>query len=109
MKLTIPERLILIEFLNPDKEDYASWKEINRASMSLSFTSDELIDLNVKEGGGRVEWDSEKGKDYIVDIPLSEWITSKIQDKLRERNTKHELEAKHLTLYEKFIVAYDQI
>lgn len=109
MRLTIPERLILMDFLRPDKEDYASWKEINRALMSLSFTSDEIIDLEVIQTPDTVKWSSEKGKEYIADIPLSEWITTRVQEKLRENNKKHELEAKHLTLYEKFIVAYDQI
>ena len=107
MKLLIAERLILLEML-PKEGDFASLKEIRRARESLGIPPDEQQVIEFKQDGNQVMWNQEKGA-YLKDIPLSEWTTTTIQDELRDRNKKKKLQEREFSLYEKFIVAYDQV
>jgi hypothetical protein len=108
MKLFIAERLLLLEYL-PKTGDFAALKEMRRAREALSFTGDELTKFEITNNAeGLVTWNND-GNSYEKDIPLTAWVTSKIQELLRDKNTKKELKERDYSLYEKFIVAYDQV
>ncbi len=108
MNLLIAERLILRELL-PKEHDYAGLKELRRAHELLALTPKEIDAFKVTQyEGGMIKW-SDEGNIYLADIPLSEWVTTIIQEELRERNKKRKLTEREFSLYEKFIVAYDQV
>jgi len=108
MKLLITERLLLLEYL-PKTGDFAALKEMRRARETLSFTGDELSTYEIATAAeGLVTWKNE-GNSYEKDVPLTAWVTDKIQELLRDKNAKSELEERDYSLYDKFIVAYDQV
>jgi hypothetical protein len=110
MKLTLADRRIALDYL-PPKEDYTCLKEIRQARECLAWTADESIEAN------KHTQDTPNGKIYepaylesvVVDIPLTGWIMTKIQEELREKCKKRELMDRDFVLYEKFVVAYDQV
>ena len=108
MKLTIVERLLVLNDLLHKKGDFAALKEVRQAREALSFTGEELEEQQIISVDGKVSWPS-ASNDYEKDIPLTAWVTNQIQENLRDKNTKGELEEKDFTIYEKFIVAYDQV
>ncbi len=107
MKLSVPERLVLLELL-PDVNTYSGLVEIRRLLMLLSLTGDETEELGVKivEGGG-IQFEQEKALGLIVDIPMGEWITNTIREILREKSGAAELKIAEASLYEKFILDYE--
>ena len=107
MKLLIAERFLLLEYL-PKTGDFAALKEVRRAREALSFTSDELKEFTITSSDGMATWTTD-GNSYEKDVPLTAWVTSKIQELLREKNTNQELEERDYSLYEKFVIAYDQV
>lgn len=107
MKLTISERLILLEML-PKEGDYASLKECHKAKLILGFTNEEIKAYGITQADNQVKWTT-AGNSYMADLPLSEWITTTIQDALRKKNKDKKLQEREYALYEKFIVAYDQV
>ena len=107
MRLSVPERLVLLELL-PEKNTYSGLVEIRRLLMLLSLTGDEADELGVKMlEGGQVSFEQEKALGMIVDIPMGEWITNIIRTILRERNDDGELKVAEASLYEKFIMDYE--
>ncbi len=108
MKLFLVERMLLLELL-PTEGDYAALKELRKTREMLGPTADEVKEFNVKqEADGVVSWDP-KANSVERDIPLSEWATTTFQEELRKRNTEKKLDNRTFSLYEKFIVAYDQV
>ena len=108
MKLLITERFLLLEYL-PKTGDFAALKEMRRAREAISFTGDELAEYEIENSAeGLVTW-TDEGNSYEKDVPLTAWVTDKIQELLRDKNVKHELEERDYSLYEKFIVGYDQV
>jgi len=108
MKLTIVERLLVLNSYLPKKGDFAALKEIRQAREALSFTGEEIEEHQIASVDGNVSWPNESN-DYEKDIPLTAWVTGQIQDNLRDKNKDNELEENEFTIYEKFIVAYDQV
>ena len=107
MKLFLVERMLLLELL-PTEGDYASLKELRKTREMLGPTADEVKKFNVKQEEGRVSWDPE-GNTAERDIPLSEWATTTFQEELRKKNSAKKLDNRTFSLYEKFIIAYDQV
>lgn len=108
MQLLIHERMLLINIL-PKEGDYACLKELRRAREVLSLTEEEWKRFDARYDDGKFFWNQEKAAGYLVDVPLSEYVITLIQDDLRERNKKKKLTEQDFSLYEKFIVAYDQV
>lgn len=107
MKLFLVERMLILELI-PTEGDYATLKEVRKTREMLSLTPEENKKFNIERKDGIMTWDS-PGTTYEKDIPLSEWATTTIQEELRRRNTEKKLDDRIFPLYEKFIVAYDQV
>jgi hypothetical protein len=106
MRLSVPERLKLLELL-PPKESYKGMMEIQRLGMVLSLTGEEAEQIEVKHTeDGRITWNQDKALGLIVDIPMGEWMTNLIRQALREKDREGDLEVTELTLFEKFILDY---
>lgn len=107
MKLFLVERMLLLELL-PTEGDYAALKELRKTREMLALTADEEKKFDVKHEEGMMTWNPE-GNSFERDIPLSEWATTTFQEELRKRNTEKKLDNRTFSLYEKFIIAYDQV
>lgn len=107
MKLNLQERLVLLELL-PEKSDYAGMKEVRRTRELCSFSAEEVKEHGAKQDDGQYRITPGKMVSVINEIPMGEWITETVRDVLRKRNDKRELEEKFMSLYEKFIVNYQQ-
>ncbi len=107
MKFFLVERMLLLELL-PTEGDYAALKELRKTREMLGLTADEEKKFNVKHEDGMMTWNPE-GNSVERDIPLSEWATTTFQEELRKRNTEKKLDNRTFSLYEKFVVAYDQV
>ncbi len=110
MKLEVHERVTLTGLL-PKQEGYAGLKAIRQFRESVSFTPSEvkfyeLKTVNNEQGVPTTHWNAQKAAQQIKDIPISEFITSMIRQKLVELEEKKLLTNEILSLYEKFVTTY---
>jgi len=110
MKLDIPERLSLLELL-PKEGDFAALTNIRRAREMISVTPEELKEVGattevMSDGSSRILYNPAKVAELIVDIPVDEYITNVIRDKLAELNRTKKLIDKYYSLFDKFIMTY---
>jgi len=110
MKLTLQERILVDELL-PNEGKYANLVEVRKIRELLPFTSEEMKEFGIKGlPDGRMQWKVDHNSaTYLVDIAMTEWITVTIQTKLREMELDGKLPFHFLTLYEKFIVMYQDL
>jgi hypothetical protein len=107
MKLGMMDRLIALELL-PKESDWAGIKEIRTAKETLSLTAEEIEKFEVKQDGGMIGW-NQAGQAYIVDLPLSQWATTQIQEALRKKSHDKKLTERDARAYEIFVANYDQV
>ncbi|HKZ77721.1 MAG TPA: hypothetical protein VJ124_05305 [Pyrinomonadaceae bacterium] len=107
MKLTFQERVALLELV-PAQEDYAGLKEIRRLRETCAISGEEAKKYGEKSPDGTWRIDFNKTAGVTKEVPIGEWMTEKIRDILRKKDEKHQLEEKLLSLFEKFIVNFQQ-
>lgn len=108
MYLTIAERIVLLELL-PKEGDWAAYKEIHNARMILSLTAEEEKKFEFKVSNGQATWNQE-GQKYEAELPITDWMTTTYQEILRKKVADKKLNyAREASLYEKFVVNYDQV
>ncbi|HKZ80743.1 MAG TPA: hypothetical protein VJ124_20880 [Pyrinomonadaceae bacterium] len=107
MKLTFHERVALLELV-PAQEDYAGLKEIRRLRETCAISGEEAQKYGDKQPDGGWIINFNKTAGTTKEVPIGEWMTEKIRDILRKKDEKHQLEEKLMSLYEKFIVNYQQ-
>lgn len=105
MKLTIGERIAALDLI-PAEGDYPALVEYRKIKELIPFSGEEIEEYEIKFDGGGVRWNFVKAVVYLKDIPFTEWMTRKMQDILREKNVRGALKEIELTLYEKFVVFY---
>ena len=106
MKLSIPERLALLEIM-PDKASYSGVKEIYRTTLLLNLTGEEADGIDAKHVDGMVQFNVEKALGVVKDIPMGEWMTNTFRVILREKDRGNDMSIPDLSLYEKFILDYE--
>ncbi|GAG94130.1 unnamed protein product [marine sediment metagenome] len=102
MKLTIFERLILLNILQTVEGDFTTIKIMRQLQEELSFTEEEHKKLQFKQKKGQVFWKTEAAKDK--DITIGEKAKDIIVNTLKKLNDQKKLKDEHFTLYEKFII-----
>jgi len=107
MKLGIYERMELLQLL-PPHDTYAGMKEIFTTKLLLNPTPEEAKIINMKQEGNRLVWDPAAAEGLVVDIPFSEFMFNMIRDILRRRSDEGKISDNQLTLYEKFVMDYEQ-
>lgn len=107
MKLTFQERVELLALV-PTHEGYAGLKEIRRLREACSITGDEAKQYGDKTADGTYRLDFGKTAGIVKEIPIGEWMTEIIRDTLRKKDEIYQLEEKHMSLFEKFVVSYQQ-
>jgi len=110
MKLEVHERIALLQIL-PTEGDYAGLKSLRRAREMIGFTQDEIkfyeLTVGTNDKGEPVtNWNPTKAQEQIKDIPVDEYITHLIRDKLSQINNAGKLTENTMSLYEKFVVMY---
>ncbi len=107
MQLSVHERLRLLEIL-PKTESYAGVKEVYRASLQLSLTEEEVVELEVVIGeDGRIQMNNDKALKLNADIPIGEYLTNVIRQILKTKDDTKDLNIVEMSLYEKFIMDYE--
>lgn len=107
MLLEVQERLALMELL-PREGDYAAIRELRRAREMINFTPDENKELKFEsKGEGILVWDVEASAEMVRDIPVSEWATNQIRQKLINLSNDKDLTESHFSLYEKFVINFE--
>ena len=102
MKLTLPERLVLTNIL-PEQSDFITLSRIQDAKNLLIPTELEVKEFEIVMEEGIMRWSA--NVDTEVDIKIGEVATDSIFLALKKLNDDKQLEAKHLSLYEKFVAS----
>ena len=104
MELGITERIRLLEIL-PDRGDIGTLKIVRNLRESLSFTEEDIQDMEIKmepgdKGSFMYKWNQSKEKPLIIDFkPMSLRI---ITDALKKADQQGSLTEQHISIYEKF-------
>lgn len=107
MKLELHERMALLQLIPPSEESsYEGIKAMRRAREILNFTPDELKYYEIKQVGGRYNWNLEKAQSRVLDAPIEEYIIDLVRRKLSEMERGQKLSEQYLSVYEKFVIAY---
>lgn len=106
MKLSVPERLALLEIM-PAKADYPGVKEIYRTTLLLNLDGDEAEEIEVKHIEGMIQFNVEKALGVIKDIPMGEWMTNTFRVILRNKSDEGDVSIPEISLFEKFILDYE--
>ena len=110
MKLEVHERIALLQLL-PKEGDYEGLISLRRAREMISFDPAEVEFYEITSGmnaNGQpvTNWNSAKANEQIKDIPVDEYITSKIRKILADLEKKGKLTDQTFSLFEKFVVMY---
>jgi hypothetical protein len=108
MELSFPERLAVLSIL-PQESDYATLRIGWRARILLAPTDQETKEFEIKQDGTQVRWNPEKAKSYTPDIPLDDSIITLIRQTLIELDHKKKLNTGTYSIYEKFVMGYQQL
>jgi hypothetical protein len=106
VKLNVHERMALIPLL-PTEDSFAGMGEVVRLKYTLVLTDEEIKDLVTEvDGGGRL--DNAKAQTHIRDLPINEYMTKLIRKILREKDDAGLIHENELTIFEKFVLDYEQ-
>ena len=105
MKLTIPERFIMLGVL-PSEGNFVTLRVVRDLYKNLSFSEEEIKEYSIKiatnNGVSNANWDVEKGN-VAKEIKIGEMATQIIVDQLKKMNTEKRLKPNMMTVYEKFV------
>ncbi len=100
MTLSVVERIALMNLL-PEKGDYLDMRSQRKLKEALSFDDAERVEIEWKQEGDLITWNSDKQKDK--DVEIGERANDVIVVRLKEMSEQKQLAEQHLTLYEKFV------
>ena len=110
MKLQLHERVVLLQLL-PREGDYAAVRTIRRAREMLSISPEEqkfyqFVEERDDKGNMKYNWNPERDREQVKDCPVDEYTTDVIRAKLTEMSHSGKLMDDHISLFEKFVIAY---
>ena len=106
MNLSVSDRVLLGNLLSAYKGSFANLKVIREGRESLSFSDEELTDLNFVEANGQVQWNLKASEKYqSVDIEFSNTVIEIIRNELLKLNDQSQLTMQYFSLYETFVRA----
>jgi len=103
MKLTVFERITLLNVLGYFQGDFTTLKIVRELKESLSFTEEEHKALDLRIENGQAYWISEA--DEAKDIPVGDKAAEIIREQLTGLNERKMLTDDHYSLYVKFVEA----
>jgi hypothetical protein len=104
MELNIPERLYVLELL-PKEGTYADVKEIRRAREIIALNNKDLKAVDFVPESQKYNLD--KANTYIIDLPVSEWMTNTIRGILVKLEHDRKLPEGMVSIYEKFVIDHE--
>ena len=99
MPLSVLDRLLLLGLL-PAEGTILTLRIVRTLREDLSFSEQELTDLNLKQEDGRVTWDQTLAVDKTVE--LGPKATELIVKALTDLSESAKASAQHLALFDKF-------
>jgi len=100
VKLSILERVTLLGIL-PSMENYATIRVVSDLHALIGVGDKEAKRIGFKVEGDRVVWDTKKEREEEYDFGKFE--TDIIRDALEKLDKDKKLEARHLSLFDKFV------
>jgi len=106
--LEVHERMQLMSML-PVKGGYAELETMRKQREMLSFTADEVKELDLKQvqqpnGNQKWTWDVDQAPKVVRDVPVGEYMTNYFRKKLVDIEKDGELTEQNMSLYEKFVI-----
>jgi hypothetical protein len=108
MKLTFHERFALLGIL-PTEEDYATLRITWTARLVLAPSAEEISEFGIVQEAAQIRWDVEKARDYLPDIPLDDAMITLLRRKLTDLDKAKKLNQNTYSLFEKIVLAYQQM
>ena len=105
MKLNVFERLSLLSVL-PEEGNFITLKIVRDIQSKLSFSEDDIKDMDIQETAGSVKWNS-KGNDR-AEIEVGEKATDVIINAFKALDAKNKLSLKILPLYERIVIGEEE-
>lgn len=102
--LTNAERIYLSDLLDKVEGNYVLLKDIRELKEELSFDSKERTEIGLTINNDSVGWEKDLNKEFTI----TDFVNERIKNILSDMDKSNRLEQKHLTLYEKFILANKQ-
>jgi len=102
MKLSIAERVALIEVLPPEG-NFATLKIVHNLRQVLSFSEEEFKEWGITIAQNRMTWNETARNAEEKDIPIGEKATDLIVESLKKLDQAEKLTERHFTLYQKFV------
>ena len=98
VKLSIEDRILLVQVLLGLRDNYAMLKSVREFVENLSFTEVEKKLYGIKVVQTATSW--QKSFDLLFDVPTS--VFERIKITFTEKNKRNDLDMKLIYLYEKF-------
>ena len=98
MELNTWERVRLLSLL-PEKGNYVTLKIVHRLRQDLSFTEEEVSELQFRDDGDRMMWnpDADKLKEFQIGPKARELLVQKLEELNKSEALDHQL----MLLFEK--------
>lgn len=100
MKLNVLERSHALTLL-PEQGNFVTLKAVHEARLTLALSESERTEFITKNADGLDVW-TEKALE-MRDLDLNKTAQDIIREKLEELDSKKELKAEQMSLYEKFV------
>lgn len=101
--LDVGERFAVLQLL-PEKASFTNMKLIRDLRDALVLSPEEEEDVGFVQNGDHLKWDGEKAKEHIAGIPFDPKTYVLVMEALEKLDKEEALEARHTTLYEKFVL-----
>lgn len=102
MKLTVLERVTLLQVL-PGASNHLTMRIVGDLKMELSLSEAEMKKLKVVQTGDTFQWDDKIDSKNPKDVPIGLKATEVIVEALKELDKEKKVEARHMSLFEKFV------
>ena len=100
VKLSILERITLLGIL-PSMENYATIRVVSDLHSLMGVGDKEAKEIDFKVEGDRVVWDAEK--EVEKEVEFGKFEMDIIREALEKLDKDKKLEARHLSLFDKFV------
>ncbi len=100
MLLKLRDRLGVLGVL-PKEGDFLTLKIIRKLQDELSFTEEEIKELEIVQSNGQIKWSAEK--DVGKEIEIGEKANDVIVLALSKLNDQKKLQLEHMDIYDMFI------
>lgn len=99
MRLTIPERILLLNVLPPAEGPYLFLRAVRALRESLGFSEDEAAEVGLSQSSGKVAWDPAKSS-RTKEIEIGPNVMAYISQSIKAAPSLRE---EYLNFYSQFV------